>query len=241
MSEFQMPDRDRKAGYVKENFSIIAKKYDRFNDLNSFYMHRLWKNNAVAEIKRSKKTVTGLCCLDLCCGTGDIALRLAKAGADVTAVDFCEDMLSIAGKKLHSFPDTVIASGDATDLREFPDGFFDAVTVGFGLRNVSNLDAAVSEINRVLKKGGIFVCLDVGKVDNRFIRFFADFYFFRIVPLIGYALWRGKNEMFNYLPESSLQYPDQKKLKEILENAGFIDVRYTNYVCGNAVMHRGVK
>jgi demethylmenaquinone methyltransferase/2-methoxy-6-polyprenyl-1,4-benzoquinol methylase len=128
-----------------------------------------------------------------------------------------------------------------TSLKNFPNESLDVVTIGFGLRNVNNLSKALSEIHRVLKPGGIFINLDVGKVKNPIIRFFADFYFFKIVPIMGYFIWGGKNQMFDYLPVSSLHYPDQENLKKLLEEAGFTNVSYKNFVFGNATMHISYK
>ena len=233
---FQMPDANTKADYVKKNFGIIAGRYDIFNDFNSLLMHRRWKNAVIAQIRRFGD-LKKMRCLDLCTGTGDIALRLARAGADVTALDFCDEMLAIAEKRLAPYPHAITVTGDATDLSRFPDGSFNAVTVGFGLRNVTDLDGTLRGIFRVLNDGGIFISLDVGRVRSRFIRIFADFYFFRIVPLMGYVLWRGRNEMFDYLPQSSVSYPSQQEIAAILERRGFFRVRITEYVFGNAVMH----
>jgi len=242
MSKFQMPSSDKKASFVKENFNQISKKYDLFNDLNSFFLHRLWKNQIAKIIKAYCKN-REIICMDLCCGTGDISLRLSQIpnAKLVYAVDFSENMLEIAHEKLKTQTNTQIQQGDATNLANFPNESLDVVTVGFGLRNVSNLSKALGEIYRVLKKGGIFVNLDVGKVKNPILRVFANFYFFKIVPLIGYLIWGGKNQMFDYLPISSLYYPSQEELKNILEKSGFTNVSYKNFVFGNATMHIGYK
>lgn len=237
-----MPSKDEKAEFVRQNFDIISGKYDLFNDLNTFFMHRLWKNK-VAGLVNSSAGGKRITCLDLCCGTGDISLRLNKISASekVFAVDFSDKMLDIARHRLSGFSTCTVQQGDATALRDFRDETLDAVTVGFGLRNVFDLPLALSEIKRVLKPGGIFINLDVGKVPYPVIRFFADFYFFKIVPLLGYLIWGGKNKMFDYLPVSSLDYPDQDNLKKLMESGGFIDVHYENFVFGNVAMHVGYK
>ena len=242
MSDFQMPSKDEKAEFVRQNFDIISGKYDLFNDLNTFFMHRLWKNK-VASLVNSSAGDRRITCLDLCCGTGDISLRLNQISSSekVYAVDFSDKMLDIARHRLSEFPACTVQQGDATALRDFQDGSLDAVTVGFGLRNVFDLPLALSEIKRVLKPGGIFINLDVGKVPYPVIRFFADFYFFRIVPLLGYLIWGGKNKMFDYLPVSSLYYPDQENLKSLMESLGFETVHFENFVFGNVAMHVGYK
>jgi demethylmenaquinone methyltransferase/2-methoxy-6-polyprenyl-1,4-benzoquinol methylase len=242
MTDFQMPPKDEKAEFVRKNFDIISGKYDLFNDINTFFMHRLWKNRVVSLVNSSAngKRIT---CMDLCCGTGDISLRLNQipSSEKVYAVDFSEKMLDIARHRLKTFETCSVQQGDATSLKDFANESVDAVTVGFGLRNVFDLPLALNEIKRVLKPGGIFINLDVGKVPYRFIRFFADFYFFKIVPIMGYIIWGGKNKMFDYLPISSLQYPDQENLLSMLKEAGFEKTSYENFVFGNVAMHVGYK
>lgn len=235
-----MPQPDQKADFVRENFDKIAKKYDQFNDWNSFLLHRIWKNRLVKEIE---KNLSGhLRVMDLCCGTGDISVRLEKSSfvAHVTCVDFSENMLEIAKTRLQvpaKQGRVYFEVGDATQLKNFQNSQFDVVSIGFGLRNVDNLPKALQEIYRILKPGGLFLNLDVGKVKNPFIRWIADFYFFKIVPILGYILWGGRNDMFDYLPVSSLSYPDQNRLQSLLEENGFQNVRYLNFVFGNAVLH----
>ncbi|MCE9499020.1 MAG: ubiquinone/menaquinone biosynthesis methyltransferase [Leptospira sp.] len=241
MPNFEMPDTAQKAEFVKTNFDTIAKKYDLFNDLNSFFLHRHWKNYLTNVIR--KRSRQHLVCLDLCCGTGDISVRISSLPEvdKLVAVDFSENMLNIAAGRLRNSVKSSAEIGDATNLRNFPDNHFDVITVGFGLRNVNNLEKALQEIFRILKPGGIFMNLDVGKVRNSFIKIFADFYFFKIVPVIGYVLWGGKNDMFDYLPVSSLYYPDQETLKTLLEKTGFTSVSYKNFVFGNVALHSGEK
>lgn len=234
---YKLPEIHEKAEYVQKNFNAIAARYDLFNDLNSFFLHRRWKSFQVKQLESLGKNE--LQCLDLCCGTGDIALRLADSGqaGKVYGVDFSEDMLGVARHKLAGRDNVVLEQGDATDLGRFKKNSLDVVTIGFGLRNVNDIDKCISEIHRVLKPGGLFLNLDVGKVNNPFIRFFANFYFFKIVPLMGYLIWGGKNEMFDYLPASSVKYPGQEELKAILLRHGFSSVSYKNFVFGNAVLH----
>ncbi|MGJ4789382.1 ubiquinone/menaquinone biosynthesis methyltransferase [Leptospira koniambonensis] len=244
MASFQMPSSDTKADFVRVNFNRIASKYDRFNDCSTFFLHRSWKNRLVQEIEAETKGPIQV--LDLCCGTGDISIRLEKSQrvGSLLSLDFSENMLEVAKTRLETSIDqgrVKVEWGDATNLSQIKNESLDAVSIGFGLRNVNNLDKALSEIYRVLKPGGVFANLDVGKVKNPFIKAFADFYFFRIVPFFGYVLWGGKNEMFDYLPVSSLYYPDQEGLKSKLEQAGLEKVRYTNFVFGNSVLHIGKK
>lgn len=235
-----MPNPESKPDFVRENFNRIAVKYDLFNDWNSFFLHRAWKNQLVRELATHSPSRV----LDLCSGTGDIALRIAKIpGVEALySVDFSKDMLQVAQVRFQSLPANLqdkitVQVGDAMDLRDFADDSLDAVSIGFGLRNVRDLRACLREIIRVLRPGGIYLNLDVGKVKNPIIRWFADFYFFRVVPIFGYILWGGKNEMFDYLPVSSLSYPGQEELSGILREEGFQSVRYRDFVFGNATLH----
>lgn len=237
-----MPQKDSKAEFVRENFNLIAGKYDLFNDLNTFGMHRLWKNKVaglISEFANGRQ----ISCMDLCCGTGDISLRISnlREVQELRAVDFSENMLDIARSRLLKSSNSSVEQGDATNLHQFPDASIDALTIGFGLRNVYDINLALKEILRVLKPGGIFINLDVGKVKIPIINKIADFYFFKIVPLMGYIIWGGKNEMFDYLPVSSLHYPDQDNLKRIMEESGFQKVSYKNFVLGNVALHIGYK
>jgi demethylmenaquinone methyltransferase / 2-methoxy-6-polyprenyl-1,4-benzoquinol methylase len=237
MTDFKMPNQEEKPEFVRENFEKIASRYDIFNDWNSFFLHRSWKNRLVKILATYRAERV----LDLCCGTGDIAFRIAKLPhvTRLFAVDFSPSMLSVATSRLKDEAPLRVSTsvGDAMNLREFEDNSLDAVTIGFGLRNVQDLKKCLREIQRVLKPGGVYLNLDVGKVKNPLIRFFADFYFFKIVPIFGYLLWGGKNEMFDYLPVSSLSYPGQEELKNIMEEEGFAHVRYENFVFGNATLH----
>ncbi|MCW7458036.1 ubiquinone/menaquinone biosynthesis methyltransferase [Leptospira bandrabouensis] len=237
MNQYQLPSQEKKPEYVRSNFDGIAKAYDRFNDWNSFFLHRSWKDWVVRE---AKKRVPGAkSALDLCCGTGDITLRLSKDRTldRVVGLDFSEKMLSFAFHKIPKDPRVQLLIGDAMDLSQFADHSFDIVTMGFGLRNVSDLKKCLLEIKRVLKKDGVFVNLDVGRVRPKFLKFFADFYFFKIVPIFGYLLYGKANEMFDYLPHSSKVYPDQETLAKILMELGYREVRFQNFVFGNAVAH----
>lgn len=237
MNQYKLPSQEKKPEYVRKNFDGIAKAYDRFNDWNSFFLHRIWKNWVVREAKKSVPNAKTA--LDLCCGTGDITERLSSDPnlESVVGLDFSEQMLSFAFPKVEGKTHVKLIVGDAMDLSSFTEGSFDIITMGFGLRNVSDLKRCLFEIKRVLRRGGVFVNLDVGRVRPKFLKYFADFYFFKIVPLFGYLLYGKQNEMFDYLPHSSKTYPDQETLSQILTELGFVDVRFQNFVFGNAVAH----
>ncbi|TGN19588.1 ubiquinone/menaquinone biosynthesis methyltransferase [Leptospira idonii] len=237
MNQYKLPSQEKKPEYVKSNFDHIAKAYDNFNDWNSFFLHRAWKNWVVS--KAIEEVPHATTALDLCCGTGDITARLSEQPnlTSVTGLDFSENMLSFAKKKLDGNSKVKLITGDAMNLNQFADHSIDIITMGFGLRNVSDLKKCLLEIKRVLKPEGIYINLDVGRVRPKILKPFADFYFFRIVPMFGYLLYGRKHEMFDYLPHSSKAYPDQETLQKILEELGFREVKFKNFVFGNAVAH----
>ncbi|MDF3819645.1 ubiquinone/menaquinone biosynthesis methyltransferase [Leptospira sp. 96542] len=241
MNQYKLPSQEKKPEYVRSNFDTIATAYDRFNDWNSFFLHRRWKDWVV---KTAIQTVPNAqIALDLCCGTGDITKRLSEQSGltSVTGLDFSEKMLSFAKPKIQNKPNAKLNLGDAMDLSAYKSNSIDIITMGFGLRNVSNIDKCLAEIFRVLKPGGVFVNLDVGRVRPQFLKWFADFYFFKIVPWFGYLIFGKENEMFDYLPHSSKTYPDQETLANILNQSGFASVWFQNFVFGNAVAHVGRK
>ncbi len=179
--------------------------------------------------------------LDICCGTGDITQRLDQAvgvSGTVTGLDFSIGMLLVAqsrspGAGIH------FVQGDAMIL-PVNSNSQDAVTVGFGLRNLVDINTCLSEVMRVLKPGGRFLSLDMGKVNIPIIKTFFRFYFFVIVPRIGKWIY-PEETFFDYFPHSSLAYPSQGKLAEMLEDTGFLKVRYFNFHLGSTVIHYAQK
>lgn len=242
---YRLPEPEEKARYVRERFDQIARNYDLLNDLITQGQHRIWKNALVERLGLAP----GARGLDLCCGTGDIAARARRRlGGEgrVYALDFSLNMLRIARRRLYGgaghsggampsqAPDGVLC-GDAMRL-PFADCSMQFVTVGYGLRNVSHLEGCLREIHRVLQPGGVLGSLDVGKVRSPLFRPLVKFYFFKIVPLIGRMLQPGQ-EMFNYLPESSLAYPAQQELRELMKECAFEDVEIIEFVLGASVIH----
>ncbi len=234
---FIIPDGDSKAEYVRQKFSGIAGRYDLFNDLITQGMHRYWKRFLVAKtgIQPGGKA------LDICCGTGDITSLLEKkAGREgvVTGLDFSNGMLAVAAQR-NAANNVSFIRGDASVL-PFASESLDTVTVGYGLRNLVSIDTCLGEVYRVLKKGGRFLSLDMGKVKLPVARQLFAFYFFRIVPRIGKLIYPGEN-MFDYFPESSVEFPSQEKLAGMMERQGFIDVRFYNFYLGCVAIHCGEK
>jgi demethylmenaquinone methyltransferase/2-methoxy-6-polyprenyl-1,4-benzoquinol methylase len=237
---FTLPPRERKAHYVRGKFDEIARHYDLFNDLITQGQHRRWKRVLVERVPIAPDARG----LDLCCGTGDIAARclprLAPAGM-LVAADFSMEMLRIARRRLSragSGPGAArprVLCGDAMRL-PFRDDSLDFVTVGYGLRNVTGLTDCLEELLRVLRPGGVLGSLDVGKVRNRWLRPLAGFYLFRVVPRIGGLLQAGQ-DMYHYLPHSTLDFPDQEALRALLERVGYTRVEVIEFLFGASVIH----
>jgi demethylmenaquinone methyltransferase / 2-methoxy-6-polyprenyl-1,4-benzoquinol methylase len=235
---YQLPPTDQKARYVRTKFDEIARQYDRFNDLITQGQHRWWKHVLVERMNLLPAAMGA----DVCCGTGDIALRSLKhirSGGGVVAADFSLNMLRIAKQRLkrrsEDGPARGVLCADAMRL-PFRDASLDFVTIGYGLRNVTDLRACLAEILRVLKPGGVMGSLDVGKVRYRWLRPAADFYFFQVVPWIGRRLQPGQ-DMFTYLPQSSVAYPEQHVLRKMLLDAGFAKAEVIEFVFGASAIH----
>lgn len=239
---YRLPPPERKSDYVREKFDQIAHSYDLFNDLITQFQHRRWKRVLVERLEISPDA----CGLDLCCGTGDIAARcLARLSSrgGLAAVDFSSGMLNIARSRLSAarekggreIPRPLVLGGDAMRL-PFRDASFHFIAIGYGLRNVSSLEGCLEELWRVLRPGGVLASLDVGKVRNPLLRRCSDFYMFRVVPLIGGLLQRGQ-DMYQYLPHSTVEYPDQDSLRVLMEGKGFTRVETIEFLFGASVIH----
>ncbi len=245
---FIMPKSNEKPVYVQDMFNSIAKTYDLLNDITSFGMHRGWKSRISDIVIAHIKNKNGAKILDLCCGTGDVSLILSKkitknqVSADITGVDFSRNMLDVAiarnEKVSENKPSFIL--GDATSL-QYPDDSFYAITISFGLRNLPDTKAGLKEIYRVLKPNGIFICLDLGKPKNKLYGAFYNFYFFKIVPIIGSLIQKGHDKAYTYLPQSSLHYPEQSVLAQYMNEVGFKNVKYHNLAGGATVIHIGEK
>jgi demethylmenaquinone methyltransferase/2-methoxy-6-polyprenyl-1,4-benzoquinol methylase len=230
---FTIPEGNSKAHYVKNRFTGIATRYDLFNDIVTQGMHRYWKKFLVkkAELKPGDQV------LDICCGTGDITQLLQKnVGSPglVVGLDFSPGMLSVAAERNESGLSALI-QGDAMIL-PFKDTCLDAVTVGYGLRNLVDIDRCIEEVQRVLKPGGRFLSLDMGKVNYPIIRNLFAFYFFRIVPRIGKLIYPGE-DLFDYFPASSVSFPSQEGLAQLIAGHGFEEVRFYNFYFGSVAVH----
>ena len=235
---------ERKRTAVRGMFGSIARGYDRMNGLMSLGLHHRWRGFAVSRLALKP----GDRALDVCCGTGDFMLPLRRAvGAEgqVVGVDFCLPMLEGATQKIvepkstiHN-PQSALALGDACRL-PIASTAFDAVSVGWGLRNVPDIDAALAEAARVLKAGGRFVSLDMARPLNPLVRWSAAFALRRVLPFLGKIL-RLEEEAYAYLPESTLRFASRETLAAAMERAGFVDVAYRDLMLGNLCVHWGRK
>jgi demethylmenaquinone methyltransferase / 2-methoxy-6-polyprenyl-1,4-benzoquinol methylase len=235
---FYAPGQQR-AAKVGDLFAAIARRYDLLNDLQSFGLHRLWKRRvvALAALRPGDRA------LDLCCGTGDIAFALARQGADVTGLDFSEKMLEVAQSRLHNFKfktqNLKFIQGDAAQI-PFPDNSFDAVTMGYGLRNLPGWEAGLREMIRVAKPAGRIVVLDFGKPPNALWR---KIYFTHLkcsVPLIG-LIFCGRADAYAYILESLKHYPAQFAVAEKMRELRLADVQIVNFLGGAMAINFGKK
>ena len=238
---FQQVDKDQKAGLVGEVFTSVASRYDIMNDLMSAGIHRLWKRFTV-EVSAVRK---GHRVLDLAGGTGDLAAKFSRLVGDqgeVILSDINQSMLATGRDKQTDLGNTGNISyvlGDAQYL-PFQSNYFDCVTIGFGLRNVTDKDLALRSILRVLKPGGRLLVLEFSKPDNPLLSKIYDSYSFKLLPKIGKLIAKDEDS-YRYLAESIRMHPDQETLKGMLEDAGFVDCEYHNMTGGIVAIHKGIK
>jgi demethylmenaquinone methyltransferase/2-methoxy-6-polyprenyl-1,4-benzoquinol methylase len=223
---------DKQPDEVAGMFDEVAKRYDRTNDVLSVGNAALWR---VATVK-AVAPVAGERILDIAAGTGTSSAALAKSGAHVVAVDFSAGMIA-EGRKRH--PSIEFIEADAERL-PFGDNEFDAVTISFGLRNVNNPRAALSEMYRVLKPGGRLVICEFSKPPRALFRVGYNAYMKAFMPLVV-KVTSSNPEAYSYLAESIRQWPDQGELSQWVRASGFIRVAYRNLTAGVVALHRGRK
>jgi demethylmenaquinone methyltransferase / 2-methoxy-6-polyprenyl-1,4-benzoquinol methylase len=227
------------AGQVNRMFDRVAGRYDALNSLMTAGLHHRWRERAAARTELGP----GDSALDICCGTGDLALELAKRvapGGHVVGCDFSEPMLDLAREKAAE-RSTAGVRFEWADALELPyDGErFDAVTVGFGVRNLADLDRGLREMARVLKPGGRAVILEITQPTRPPLSLFYSLWFDRIVPLLGGL--SSNPEAYSYLPESVRSFPNPRGLAGRLDDAGFKGIRYTVLAGGIIAIHSGVR
>jgi demethylmenaquinone methyltransferase / 2-methoxy-6-polyprenyl-1,4-benzoquinol methylase len=214
---------------VRTMFDRIAPVYDVMNRVMTLGLDQRWRRRTVRLAVKPGDRV-----LDACCGTGDLAIIAARAGATVVGLDFSTEMLARARRKA---PELEWVEGDLLEL-PFEDESFDAATVGFGVRNVADLGRALAELHRVLRVGGTVAILEITRPHGP-LRVFYSLWFDRVVPLLGKVLPGGS--AYTYLPASVKRFPPADELAELMRTAGFDLVRYDLIAGGIVARHVGVR
>ncbi|MNO63566.1 Demethylmenaquinone methyltransferase [compost metagenome] len=228
-----------KEQYVHSVFESIAPKYDIMNDILSFRRHKAWRKFTMAKMNMSQ----GDSAIDLCCGTCDWTISMAKAsGGHITGLDFSDNMLEVGRHKVKDskLDQTItLVQGNAMEL-PFEDNLFDYATIGFGLRNVPDLYQVLREMKRVVKPGGMVVCLELSKPTWQPFKGIYYFYFQKMLPLLGKMLAK-RYEQYKWLPESLAQFPGREELKHIFSEIGLTHVEAYPLTGGIAALHIGTK
>lgn len=222
------------AAWVRNMFGQVAPRYDLLNHVLSMNIDRIWRARTVRRLAgilaRKEARV-----LDLCCGTGDLAIALREnANAQVLASDFCHPMLTAAAKKTG----VPLFEADALQL-PVADASVDLLTVAFGFRNLANYEAGLVECKRLLRPGGTLAILEFSTPPNAIFAGFYGFYSDRVLPAIGGAL-SGAREAYSYLPESVRRFPDAPGLARLMESAGYRNVQFERMTFGVVALHTGV-
>ncbi|WP_068311082.1 bifunctional demethylmenaquinone methyltransferase/2-methoxy-6-polyprenyl-1,4-benzoquinol methylase UbiE [Polycladidibacter hongkongensis] len=230
---------------VDDVFHKVADRYDLMNDLMSGGMHRVWKNAMVSSLNPPKEAARPWLHLDVAGGTGDIATRVverSKRSVNSIVCDINGSMLGVGKEraaKAGLAEHIEFTQGNAEEL-PFPDKHFDAYTIAFGIRNVPQIEKALSEAHRVLKRGGRFMCLEFSEVDVPALDKVYDLFSFHAIPHIGKAV-TGDGDPYSYLVESIRKFPTQERFAKMIRDAGFSRVTYRNYTGGIAALHSGWK
>ena len=227
---------------IKNLFAAIARYYDFLNSLLSLRRDKMWRRETVkaSDVEPTSKV------LDVCTGTGELALAYSdKIAADgfVIGSDFCFEMLVIGNQKVERKHQGVPARFLAADtlILPFLDNTFDIVSVGFGIRNVSDLEMGIREMGRVAAPGGRVVILEFTQPVNPLFRSLYYFYFTKILPFVGNLISRSKDDAYGYLPRSVMKFPDCDALKQVMEQCGLIDVQFHRKTFGIVAIHVGKK
>ena len=239
---FRSIDASERQGLVNEVFATVAERYDLMNDIMSGGLHRLWRADFVTWLNPPRGPEPYRV-LDLAGGTGDMAIRIVQsAGAGTTTVicDISPEMLQVGRRRVAAagLEDRIsLVEGNAEAL-PFAAGTFDAVTIAFGIRNVTHIDLALAEAFRVLRPGGRFLCLECSHVDVPVLDRLYDLFSFEAIPRLG-QLAAGSSEPYRYLVESIRRFPRQEAFADMIRAAGFERVQYRNFSGGVAAIHSG--
>ncbi len=238
---YKTVEADKKADLVAGVFHSVAAKYDIMNDVMSFGIHRFWKRYTI----EASGARPGMKVLDLAGGTGDLTAKFSHLVGDsgeVVLADINDSMLKVGRTKLRDrgIVNNVSYVQANAEALPFPDNHFDIITIAFGLRNVTDKDAALRSMNRVLKPGGKLLVLEFSKPQHELMRKVYDLYSFKVLPKMGELITQDAGS-YEYLAESIRMHPDQETLKQMMVNAGFEQVDYTNMTDGIVALHRGYK
>ena len=222
---------------VKDIFSSIAKKYERFNAISSFGAYKLWLSGMMKQAPINESDDV----LDIAGGTGDVSFSVARAKhpAHIQCTDLVPEMLEVAREHYkQGASDGVKVDFDVVDAQNisYADATYDAITMAYGIRNMPDRPRALAEMYRVLKPGGALVCLEFSTPPNRVWHALYNFYLKHLIPFWG-GLITGDKEGFVYLAQSIKAFPDQRGLAHLMEEAGFCDVTWKNYTGGIAAVH----
>jgi demethylmenaquinone methyltransferase/2-methoxy-6-polyprenyl-1,4-benzoquinol methylase len=218
---------------VRDMFARISPRYDLLNHLLSMNIDKRWRRQVVEKLRPALSHESRI--LDVACGTGDLSIALFEnIGPRIIGVDFCRPMLERAARKQ---PRIAFVEGNALQL-PFEDDVFDAVTIAFGLRNLSSVAQGLSELRRVLKPNGWAAVLEFSKPVVPGFRSLAAGYCTRLLPRIG-GLISGSRSAYEYLPDSVARFPDQERLSAMMTEAGFAEVGFENLTGGVAALHTG--
>lgn len=240
---FKAVGADEKQGMVDDVFHSVARKYDVMNDAMSAGMHRIWKDAMVSALNPPKKGAS-FRHLDVAGGTGDIAFRVAaRSGnhARSTVFDINASMLAVGAERAEKrgLSHIEFIEGNAEEL-PFEDNSFDAYTIAFGIRNVPQIDKALGEAFRVLRRGGRFLCLEFSCVDMPVFDKIYEAYSFNIIPRMGQAI-TGDRDSYRYLVESIRKFPNPERFSAAIARAGFERVSYRVFTAGVVCLHSGWK
>lgn len=235
------PHNQEKAKYVQSIFKKIAHKYDLLNNLMTIGLHKKWKTITIKLALKENKNINNA--IDLCSGTGDLALILKKLvpSVKIQCIDSCKEMLKIAKEKfrLHNYNNFELLLEDIDNL-SLNNNSYDLVTIGFGLRNLINKELCLEKAYNLLKPNGIFACIDLGHPTNIIWKQIYYLFFFKFVPMLGQLFAKDK-EAYTYLPNSLLNWYKQEELKNKLLSIGFNKVYYIDFLGGVVASHIAVK
>jgi demethylmenaquinone methyltransferase/2-methoxy-6-polyprenyl-1,4-benzoquinol methylase len=223
----------QKKEYIQKMFAGISHKYDLLNSLLSLRRDKYWRRFA------AEKLPSGLI-LDVCSGTGDVAIEVSKR-SDAIASDFCAEMLKLCAFKItkRNIKNIYCIQNDAENL-SFNNNIFDGAIVAFGIRNVADIKKALSEMHRVVRKGGRVVVLEFSQPQNSFFRSMYYLYFQKLLPVVGYLVSK-KNGPYSYLPSSVMAFPKREEFVELMKVSGMMDIRYYDLTFGIVTVYVGSK